>query len=81
MEAIHRRCVKRCDSRGFVWELNGFALNTAKTLCSVTYLAFLSHTTTSANSLKTLQNVKHRKTTENTTGKQGKSVLFTEHHV
>jgi len=37
-------------------------------------------TTTSANSLKTLQNGhKHRETTKNTTGKQGKSVLFTEH--
>ena len=37
-------------------------------------------TTTSANSLKTLQNgLKHRETTKDTTGNQGNSVLFTEH--
>ena len=37
-------------------------------------------TITSANSLKTLQDgLKHRETPKNTTGKQGKSGLFTEH--
>ena len=42
--------------------------------------SFMWDTTTSANSLKTPQNsLKHSETKKNTTGKQVKSVLFTEH--
>ena len=49
-------------------------------------LMLVSHswwdTASGANSLKTLQNgLKHRETTKNTTEKQGKSVLFTEHSI
>ena len=52
----------------------------------LTYPAFLSSSllfhTTSAYSLKTLQNgLKHRETTKKTKGKQGKSVLFQQHYI
>ena len=67
------------ESRSFLGNILAFAVSWFNSEPARLMLFLVGHTT-SPNVLKILQNsLKHRETTKNTTGKQGNSVLFTEH--